>query len=205
MHLIGAWGIAHSGTLEVNGGAYRPRSARAALHAGLALVTEDRKRYGLVLPQGVAFNLTLSSLARVSNGPFVDTQRESLTAQTVVRDLRIKAQQLDTPVATLSGGNQQKVVIGKTLLTTPQVLLLDEPTRGIDVGAKLEVYELINRLTQEGKAIVLASSELGELMGMSDRIVMLHEGRIGGSFNRAEATQERLLAAAMGLPQSEAA
>jgi D-xylose transport system ATP-binding protein len=205
MHLIGAWGIAHSGTLEVNGGAYRPRSARAALHAGLALVTEDRKRYGLVLPQGVAFNLTLSSLARVSNGPFVDTQRESLTAQTVVRDLRIKAQQLDTPVATLSGGNQQKVVIGKTLLTTPQVLLLDEPTRGIDVGAKLEVYELINRLTQEGKAIVLASSELGELMGMSDRIVMLHEGRIGGSFNRTEATQERLLAAAMGLPQSEAA
>ena len=101
-------------------------------------------------------------------------------------------------VATLSGGNQQKVVIGKALMTGPKVLLLDEPTRGIDVGAKLEVYELINRLTAAGKAIVLVSSELPELMGMSDRILMLCEGRVGGMFAREEATQERLLAAAMG-------
>ena len=98
----------------------------------------------------------------------------------------------------MSGGNQQKVVLGKVLLTKPKVLLLDEPTRGIDVGAKLEVYELINRLTAAGQAIVLVSSELGELMGMADRIVMLCEGRIGGVFDRAGATQERLLAAAMG-------
>jgi D-xylose transport system ATP-binding protein len=115
-----------------------------------------------------------------------------------VDDLRIKAHTLEQPVGTLSGGNQQKVVLGKMLLTTPKVLLLDEPTRGIDVGAKLEVYELVNRLTAAGEAIVLVSSELGELMGMSDRIVMLCEGRIGGTFTRAEATQEKLLSAAMG-------
>ena len=120
--------------------------------------------------------------------------------KSIVDELRIKAQTLEQPVGTLSGGNQQKVVLGKMLLTQPKVLLLDEPTRGIDVGAKLEVYELINRLTAAGQAIVLVSSELGELMGVADRIVMLCEGRIGGAFDRAEATQERLLAAAMGRP-----
>jgi D-xylose transport system ATP-binding protein len=116
----------------------------------------------------------------------------------VVEELRIRAQGLEQPVGTLSGGNQQKVVLGKVLLTQPRVLLLDEPTRGIDVGAKLEVYELINRLTRAGQAIVLVSSELGELLGMSDRILMLCEGRVGGVFERSVATQEGLLAAAMG-------
>jgi D-xylose transport system ATP-binding protein len=101
-------------------------------------------------------------------------------------------------VGRLSGGNQQKVVLGKALMTGPQVVMLDEPTRGIDVGAKLEIYEIINRLTEEGKAVLLVSSELPELIGMSDRIVMLHEGRIGGEFAHAEATQERLMEAAMG-------
>jgi D-xylose transport system ATP-binding protein len=131
-------------------------------------------------------------------GPFLDADQEFVRTKAIVEDLRIKAHALDQPVATLSGGNQQKVVLGKALLTSPDVLLLDEPTRGIDVGAKLEVYELINRLTGAGKAIVLVSSELGELMGMSDRIVMLSRGRMGGVFARTEATQERLLAAAMG-------
>ena len=98
----------------------------------------------------------------------------------------------------LSGGNQQKVVLGKVLMTGPKVVLLDEPTRGIDVGAKLEIYELVNRLTSEGKAVILVSSELPELIGMSDRILMLHEGRVGGEFARVEATQERLMEAAMG-------
>ena len=110
----------------------------------------------------------------------------------------MKAPGLDATVGKLSGGNQQKVVLGKALMTEPQVIFLDEPTRGIDVGAKLEIYEIINQLTDAGKAVVLVSSELPELMGMSDRILMLHEGRIGGEFTRAEATQERLLAAAMG-------
>jgi D-xylose transport system ATP-binding protein len=101
-------------------------------------------------------------------------------------------------VGGLSGGNQQKVVIGKALMTEPAVVMLDEPTRGIDVGAKLEVYQLINQLTADGKAVILVSSELPELMGMSDRIIMLHEGRVGGEFTKTEYSQERLLAAAMG-------
>jgi D-xylose transport system ATP-binding protein len=101
-------------------------------------------------------------------------------------------------VGKLSGGNQQKVVLGKALLTQPSIILLDEPTRGIDVGAKLEIYEIINQLTAEGKAVILVSSELPELIGMSDRILMLNVGRIGGAFTRQEATQEKLMAAAMG-------
>ncbi len=205
MHLIGAWGAQQAGTLELDGQPYRPRSPRAAFARGLALVSEDRKRYGLVLERSVAFNLSLSSLRRVMSGPFVDATLELGAAAASARELRIKTSRLEAPAATLSGGNQQKVVIGKVLRTEPSVLLLDEPTRGIDVGAKLEVYELINRLTREGKGIVLASSELGELLGISDRIVMLHEGRIGGVFERHEATQERLLAAAMGRPAPKAA
>ena len=112
--------------------------------------------------------------------------------------LHVKATGLDAVVGRLSGGNQQKVVLGKALMTGPKVVLLDEPTRGIDVGAKIEIYELINQLTAEGKAVILVSSELPELIGMSDRILMLHEGRIGGEFSRSEATQERLMEAAMG-------
>ncbi len=198
MHLVGLWGTRTNGHIELNGAACDVRGPRDALRRGLALVTEDRKRFGLVLPQGIAFNVSLSSLRRMRRGPFLDADQEYVRTKAIVEDLRIKAHALDQSVATLSGGNQQKVVLGKALLTSPDVLLLDEPTRGIDVGAKLEVYELINRLTGAGKAIVLVSSELGELIGMSDRIVMLSRGRMGGVFARAEATQERLLAAAMG-------
>ena len=198
MHLMGLWGRRRAGTVELDGQAFGASDPRAALARGLALVTEDRKRYGLVLPQGVTFNVSLSSLKNLRRGAFIDRDAEVAQTRTIVDDLRIKAQSLEQPVGTLSGGNQQKVVLGKMLLTQPKVLLLDEPTRGIDVGAKLEVYELINRLTAAGQAIVLVSSELGELLGMSDRIVMLCEGRIGGTFERSEATQERLLAAAMG-------
>jgi D-xylose transport system ATP-binding protein len=198
LHLIGLWGTRTSGTVELDGIPFDAHGPRGALRDGLVLVPEDRKRFGLVLSQGLAFNVSLSSLSRLRRGPFLDVDGEIVQAKAAVEDLHIKAQALDQPVATLSGGNQQKVVLGKVLMTLPKVLLLDEPTRGIDVGAKLEVYELINRLTGDGKAIVLVSSELGELIGMSDRIVMLCEGRIGGVFTRAEATQERLLAAAMG-------
>ena len=198
LHLMGLWGTRTRGMVELNGQPLVARNPREALAQGLALVTEDRKRFGLVAQQGVTFNVSLSSLRTLRRGLFVDRDRETGHAKSIVAELRIKAQSLEQPVGTLSGGNQQKVVLGKMLLTQPQVLLLDEPTRGIDVGAKLEVYELVNRLTTAGQAIVLVSSELGELMGMSDRIVMLCEGRIGGTFDRSEATQERLLAAAMG-------
>ena len=198
MHLIGLWGERCGGDIDLCGKPLPPNGPQEALARGLALVSEDRKRYGLVLAQGVAFNLSLASLEKFRRGPLLDSDREYLVARESVKELRIKAQSLDSPVTTLSGGNQQKVVLGKMLQTSPEVLLLDEPTRGIDVGAKVEVYELINKLAAAGKAIILVSSELGELLGMSDRIVMLCDGAIGGVFDRAQATQAQLLAAAMG-------
>jgi D-xylose transport system ATP-binding protein len=162
------------------------------------LVTEDRKRLGLHLEQPIGFNLSLSSLDRLNPGVFLDETIEAPANQRFFDALRIKAPGLETTVGGLSGGNQQKVVLGKALMTEPRVVFLDEPTRGIDVGAKLEVYHLINELTAQGKAVVLVSSELPELMGMSDRIVMLHEGRLGGEFTREQFNQEALMAAAMG-------
>jgi D-xylose transport system ATP-binding protein len=205
LHLMGLWGERRSGTVQMGGKALPAADLRAAMRAGLALVTEDRKRLGLVLDAGVAFNLTLSSLRAIVRNGLIDSAAETKAARAMVADLRVKTPTLETAVGELSGGNQQKVVIGKALLTRPHVLLLDEPTRGIDVGAKVEVYELINRLTDQGHAIVLVSSELPELMGMSDRILMLHEGRIAGEFVRGTATQEALLSAAMGLAPGRAA
>ncbi|MBI5624704.1 MAG: sugar ABC transporter ATP-binding protein [Elusimicrobia bacterium] len=197
MHIFGAWGRRTAGTVELSG---RPLAAgpRACLDRGLALVTEDRKRCGLFLDQEVGFNLSLSAVGGLTRHGLIDEQAEHRANESAAASLRVKAPSLETRVGTLSGGNQQKVVIGKALMTSPRVVFLDEPTRGIDVGAKIEVYEIVNRLTAEGKAVVLVSSELPELMGMSDRIVMLHEGRVGGVFKRGEADQERLLAAAMG-------
>jgi D-xylose transport system ATP-binding protein len=201
LHLFGAWGRrvagrVHVGDVNLNG---IRQTTGDAVRAGMVLVSEDRKRFGLLLDQTVAFNLTLSSLGRLSHGGVVLDHALALReARDSCAALRVKTAGLDTRVGALSGGNQQKVVLGKALMTRPRVLLLDEPTRGIDVGAKQEIYELINRLTDDGHAVVLVSSELPELMAMSDRIVMLHEGRVGGTFTRDEATAERLLAAAMG-------
>jgi D-xylose transport system ATP-binding protein len=197
LHLFGAYGVRLSGSVTLAGKVLAARTPDRALAAGLALVSEDRKRYGLFLDSPVGFNLSLSSLNRRNPYRLVDAGAELTRSQQLFASLRVRAPGLETVVRTLSGGNQQKIVLGKALLTDPQVLLLDEPTRGIDVGAKLEVYELINRLCEAGKAIVLVSSELPELLGMSDRIVMLAEGGVGGTFSRAEATQERLLAAAL--------
>jgi D-xylose transport system ATP-binding protein len=160
-------------------------------------VSEDRRRYGLILEEEISFNLSLSSLDTITRGGLVNRSLEAKRNRGMFDQLQVKATGLEAVVGRLSGGNQQKVVIGKALLTEPRVVMLDEPTRGIDVGAKIEIYELINRLTGEGKAVLLVSSELPELIGMSDRILMLNEGRIGGEFSRAEATQEKLMQAAM--------
>jgi D-xylose transport system ATP-binding protein len=202
---MGLLGERCGGSVMLGGQRLPPGRVRAAMQAGMALVSEDRKRFGLMLDAGVAFNLTLSSLAQIAWRGLLDDAAEARLAGAMGADLQLKADSLDTPVRALSGGNQQKVVIGKALLTRPRVLLLDEPTRGIDVGAKLEVYELINRLTDAGQAIVLVSSELPELIGMSDRILMLHEGRIEGEFRRDSCTPDQLLAAAMGLGTGKAA
>jgi D-xylose transport system ATP-binding protein len=199
MHLFGAWGHRVHGDVQLCGRSYTSPNPRTSIDRGLVLVSEDRRRYGLVLEQDISFNLSLSSLGQLVRTPGrIDLPAEHRRNQKLFDSLRIKAPGQHARVGGLSGGNQQKVVLGKALMTEPSVIMLDEPTRGIDVGAKLEVYELINRLTAEGKAVILVSSELPELMGMSDRIIMLHEGRVGGEFRRAEFTQERLLAAAMG-------
>ena len=201
MHLFGAWGHRRGGNVELLGRPFAPHSPAQAIRQGLVLVSEDRKRYGLVLEQAIGFNLSLSSLRRFRRGGLLDRNEEFTRSREQFDALRVRARDLETHVAALSGGNQQKVVLGKALMTGPQVIFLDEPTRGIDVGAKVEVYDLVNALTAAGKGVVLVSSELPELMGMSDRIVMLHEGRVGGTFTRDEATQEKLMAAAMGHAQ----
>ncbi|HEX8296602.1 MAG TPA: sugar ABC transporter ATP-binding protein [Chthoniobacteraceae bacterium] len=196
-HLFGIWGTRLAGEVQLNGAALSQSPPPEVIRRGLVLVSEDRRRFGLVLEQTIGFNLSLSSLDRLTKRGLIDASREFQKNDRAFRSLQVKAPGLDSFVGKLSGGNQQKVVLGKALMTEPNVIFLDEPTRGIDVGAKLEIYELINQLTDQGKAVVLVSSELPELLGMSDRILMLNEGRMGGIFTRAEATPERLLAAAL--------
>jgi D-xylose transport system ATP-binding protein len=198
LHLFGAWGQRVAGDISLRGTPHAAPTPQRSIARGLVLVTEDRKRYGLVLPQSVGFNLSLASLTKFRRAGRLDLPAEQVANQGYATALGVKAAGLDVAVGGLSGGNQQKVVLGKALMTSPTVVMLDEPTRGIDVGAKREVYELIRQLTAEGKAVLLVSSELPELMGLSDRILMLNAGRIGGEFSRAEFSQEALLAAAMG-------
>jgi D-xylose transport system ATP-binding protein len=198
MHLFGAWGTRLTGSLHLNGRELRAQEPQEIIRRGMVLVSEDRRRYGLILDKTIGFNLSLSSLAKLTRNRLIDDGLEFQKNNHFFESLRMKAPTLEALVAKLSGGTQQKVVLGKALMTEPLVIFLDEPTRGIDVGAKLEIYEIINQLTDAGKAVLLVSSELPELIGMSDRILVLHQGRIGGEFDRDEATQEKLLAAAMG-------
>jgi D-xylose transport system ATP-binding protein len=198
LHLFGAWGQRTSGEVRLRGARHDSPSPRTSIARGLVLTSEDRRRHGLVLEHPIGFNLSLASLRQFTRAGRLDLAAEHVRNQHFFAALRIKAPHQQARAGGLSGGNQQKIVLGKALMTGPAVVMLDEPTRGIDVGAKLEVYELINQLTAEGKAVILVSSELPELMGMSDRIIMLAAGRIGGEFRRGEFSQEKLLAAAMG-------
>jgi D-xylose transport system ATP-binding protein len=199
MHVFGAWGERRNGEVRLRGEAYNRATPRQSIARGLVLASEDRRRYGLVLEQEIGFNLSLSSLRRFTTpAGRINAHAEYARNQELFQSLRIKAPGQTSRAAGLSGGNQQKVVVGKALMTDPAVVMLDEPTRGIDVGAKVEVYELINELTAAGRAVILVSSELPELMGLSDRIIMLAEGRMGGEFLRGDFSPERLLAAAMG-------
>ena len=176
-------------------------SPRDAIRHGMALVSEDRKRYGLILDNNVVRNMTLTSLrasGEITSFGVINRQIEFQKSMHAVDSLRIKTPSLDVPVRQLSGGNQQKVVLGKWLMTRPMVLFLDEPTRGIDVGAKAEIHALTAQLADQGVAIVLVSSELPEILGMSDRVLVLHEGRITGEFANENLTQEDILRCAAG-------
>src|SRR5215211_6631640 len=186
-----------SGEILVGGEEARIRSPQAAMERGIFYVPEERRSQGLILPFSIKNNITLSILDRISRFGFVP-RSERQTADRFAKELSIRGARMSDPVVRLSGGNQQKVVVAKSLAREPSVLLLDEPTRGIDVGAKSEIYRLMDDLAKEGKAILLISSELEEVLSMSDRILVMREGRITGEFDREGATQERVMTAATG-------
>ncbi len=198
MSVFGAWPGKFTREISTDGRIVNLTSPADAIANGIGFVTEDRKRFGLLLEQTIVDNMTLAGLRSISGRIVTNRTRETMAAKGPMKSLRIKANSPMTAANTLSGGNQQKVVLGKWLLTNPKVLFLDEPTRGIDVGAKQEIYAEINKLAQEGLAIVLVSSELPEVLGLSDRVIVLHEGKITGEFTRSEATPEKVMAAATG-------
>jgi ribose transport system ATP-binding protein len=173
-------------------------SPRAAIDLGLGLLTEDRKQHGLVLVLSVQENVCLPSVSRWSRAGIVPAKREAAATVQRIDELRIKTPGPRQLVRHLSGGNQQKVVLAKWLCTEADILIFDEPTRGIDVGAKVEIYQLINQLAARGAAILMISSELPEILGMSDRVLVMHAGRISAEFTAADVTQEKVLAAALG-------
>jgi len=198
MSLFGSYPGRSTGTVEIEGKPVRIHNTEQAIKAGLALVSEDRKKYGLVLEMDIKSNMTLASLRSISSAGFINHNQEVVNGNSYIRSLRIKANSVETIVGTLSGGNQQKVVLGKWLLTAPKILILDEPTRGIDVGAKFEIYNLMNELLRQGVSIIMVSSELPELLGMSHRIMVISEGKRTGEFRAEEATQELIMTAATG-------
>jgi putative multiple sugar transport system ATP-binding protein len=184
---------------NISGRAYKAgqpisvRSVRDAIRSGIAYATEDRKQLGLILGANLKFNVSLAALQRLVSGGLIDDPREWSVAQGFIRDMAIKVQSAASQVSTLSGGNQQKVMLSKWMFTDADVLFLDEPTRGIDVGAKYEIYAIINRLAEQGKGVVMISSELPELLGMCDRIVVFAEGRVAGEMPAAAADVERVM------------
>ncbi|HMO71361.1 MAG TPA: sugar ABC transporter ATP-binding protein [Paracoccaceae bacterium] len=195
MSLFGrSWGRHEAGEVRMRGQGVDVSTVPKAISAGLAYVTEDRKALGLVLDEPILRNVSLANLAGVALRGVLNKGREAQVAEDYRAQLRIRTPGVFQKVVNLSGGNQQKVVLSKWLFTDPQVLILDEPTRGIDVGAKYEIYAIMNELAAQGRGVVMISSEMPELLGMCDRIYVMNEGRIVGELTRAEASQERIMA-----------
>lgn len=186
------------GQIVLRGKPVTVRSPQDAIRQGIGLLTEDRKNQGLVLGMSVRENTTLANLKSLVSGIFVNRKKERAVTEHYVAELQIKTPSIEQVVQNLSGGNQQKVVLAKWLFTESQVLIFDEPTRGIDVGAKVEIYRLMNALVQRGVGVLMISSELPEVLGMCDRILVMHEGRLAGELLRADATQERIMRLATG-------
>jgi D-xylose transport system ATP-binding protein len=204
MSLMGAYTTSGRGALRVDGALVEPRRPADALRAGMILVTEDRRRFGIEPFMSVGENLTLAALARVAPHVFVNGEREAELMREQVERLSIATRSIHASILSLSGGNQQKVLLGRALLGEPGVLLLDEPTRGIDVGAKADIFALIERLVEEGMAVVMVSSEPEEVLGFADRILVLREGRAVGVLDASELTVERLVALASASSRSVA-
>ena len=197
----GVFGVTstHGGTIRVNGKKVTINSPADAIRAGMALLTEDRKLTGLYLNASVRENMFIANINRYLLGPFIHFPKIEKDCERMKNLMRIKTPSLAALIKYLSGGNQQKVLISRWLLTEPDILILDEPTRGIDVGAKSEIYRLMTESVRAGKAIIMISSELPEILGMSDRIIVMHEGDKVGELSRAEATQAKILQMATGL------
>jgi rhamnose transport system ATP-binding protein len=189
---------ADGGQILLAGRTVTIRSPAQAVALGVAYVPEDRRRHGVILEMPVAANATLAILRQISSLGWLDAARERSLAESLVDRLGIKTASVDSPVGNLSGGNQQKVALARWLAAKPRVLILDEPTQGIDIGAKAEIHRLMGELARQGLAIIMISSEMPEILGMSDRIGVMHNGRLMTILDRAEATQEKLLALALG-------
>ncbi|CZT35865.1 multiple monosaccharide ABC transporter ATP-binding protein [Rhizobium sp. 9140] len=192
-----SWGHKITGDVMMHGKPVDVSTIQKAIEAGLAYVTEDRKHLGLVLNNNIMHNTTLANLPAVANGGVIDGHREREVATDYRKRLRIRSHSIYQETVNLSGGNQQKVVLSKWLFTNPEILILDEPTRGIDVGAKYEIYSIINQLAAEGKGILMISSEMPELLGTCDRIYVMNEGRIVAELPKGEASQESIMRAIM--------
>ncbi len=195
---------ADCGEIFIRGEPVRIDSPGKAVRLRIAYVPEDRRRYGVILEMPVAANMTLAILRQISHGGLIDFASERRIAGELAGRLGTKTPSLDAPVGQLSGGNQQKVSLARWLATEPRVIILDEPTQGVDVGAKSEIHRLMSELAGRGLAILMISSELPEILGMSDRIVVMRGGRIVGEMERAEANQEKILERALGHATPEA-
>jgi ribose transport system ATP-binding protein len=187
-----------AGRVLLDGEPLRVSHPRDAIAAGVFLVPEDRRLHGLVLPEGVGFNLSLPNLDRLGSWLGVRRPAEAALHRTWIDRLRVRTPSADQPAGLLSGGNQQKVVYGKWLARGPRVLILDEPTRGVDVGAKAEIYALIDELAGRGVAVWMVTSDMEELLGMADRVVVMHEGRVAGELARDRLTEEAVMRLATG-------
>lgn len=187
-----------SGSIHLLGKALNPRTPQQGLDAGIVYISEDRKGDGLILGMSVKENMSLTALNYFSTLGQINRAAETMAVDDFILLFNIKTPSREQAIGLLSGGNQQKVAIAKGLMTRPKILILDEPTRGVDVGAKKEIYQLINKFKDEGMSIILVSSDMPEVLGMSDRIMVIHAGKVTAEFDRTQATQEKLLAAAIG-------
>ncbi|NCD34918.1 MAG: xylose ABC transporter ATP-binding protein [Spartobacteria bacterium] len=198
MSLFGIWGRRVNGQVILEGNPLTLNSASDAIKSGISLASEDRKKYGLVLKQSVMSNISLASLEKISKNHIVNENEEINAGEKYTKELNIKTPTIEQLCGNLSGGNQQKVVLGKWLMTQPKVLILDEPTRGIDVGAKYEIYNIIHTLVDQGVGVIVISSELPEILGISDRILVMHDGIFTGELMVKDATQEKIMYHATG-------
>lgn len=198
MSIFGIWGERTGGTVEVDGKRVERFNPRDLIRTGVSLASEDRKRWGLVLIHDVKTNITLAALNAVAKNGVVNKNEEIAFAGRYVKDMAIKTPNLEQRAGNLSGGNQQKVVLSKCLMTKPKVLIMDEPTRGIDVGAKFEIYTLVHALAEQGVGILVISSELPEILGLCDRVLVMHDGALAGELAIKDATQENVMALATG-------